>query len=122
MGLGIFSSSCFDPASIKSTVPGNPNPFNYQIIKTKQIKNFAILMIKYPECKNYEGNKILVFKDISIEDLRQRISIDPHFCEDKQNSPIARFVPTDEGWFLAIQLALSGSPEKSWPTEETGNF
>lgn len=111
MGIGLFrSSSSFDKkkkaiyqASLK--VPSknvNPDPSNYKIIKHKQIGFLLMVMINYPDCTNYEGNKICVFKDISILDLQSQKLIDPHFTNNKNvYAPIARFEPTDDGWYWA---------------------
>jgi len=57
-----------------------------------------IVGIKYHDCKNFEGKKILVFKNLYIERLEMQKLIDPHFSENKNfHSPIARFEPNDEG-------------------------
>lgn len=86
-------------------VSGNPDPFNYKIVQAKEAGRFLILKINYPDCTNYEGNKILVFRDLTLIDLVNQRIIDPHFFADsKLVSPIARFVPTDEGWDMAVKL------------------
>jgi len=62
-------------------------------------------MINYPDCNNYEGNKILVFEGIKYIKLYEQGSIDPHFSDNKKfHSPIARFEPTDKGWSMAVEL------------------
>lgn len=79
------------------TLP-DPRPTNYTIKDWKEIKNYLILLIKYNDCTNFEGEKVLVFKDCSYQNLLDQKLIDPHFSEDKSfHSPIARFEPTDEG-------------------------
>ena len=88
----------------------NPNPANYVIKKSEEVGAFLILLIHYPDCTNYEGNKILVFKGVKPLDLLNQKLIDPHFFVDpKVASPIARFVPTDEGWEMAIRFAKAES-------------
>lgn len=85
----------------------NPNPHNYRFVKVKEIDDgkFLVLLLHYPDCTNYEGNKILLFKDTTLIELINQRFIDPHFFTDQQlKSPIARFVPTDEGWRMAISL------------------
>lgn len=85
--------------------PGNPDPSNYQLVRAEEgLGKYLIVMIKYPDCKNYEGNKILVFKDVTLIELVNQKLIDPHFFpgDDKRKSPIARFVPTEEGWQMAL--------------------
>jgi hypothetical protein len=84
----------------------NPDPNNYKLIEVKEINNFLVVKIKYIDCTNYEGTKILVYKDVKLIQLINQKLIDPHFCDDKKwISPVARFVPTKEGWDMAIALA-----------------
>ena len=111
MGLGLIgSSSSLDKGinptrntvivnnTIVNRLP-NPDPKNYQIIKHSQYNNHVLLWIKYPDCNNYEGNKILLFKDCSLHKLQKQKVIDPHFSENKKyHSPFARFEPTEKGW------------------------
>ena len=76
----------------------NPNPKNYKIVKSEQIGEYLVLKIKYLDCVNYEGVKILVFKTTLKKLLNQKY-IDPHFCDNKKFiSPIARFEPTTFNW------------------------
>jgi hypothetical protein len=103
-----FSSSSFD-----SQLPGNqngdedkksqnPNPKRYSVKRMHKKGDFLILKINYPDCTNYEGNKILVYKGCTMVELAQQESIDPHFSDSKEfHSPIARFRPDDEGWKMA---------------------
>ncbi len=93
------------PAS--SPKPKQADPTNYKIIKAHEENKFLLVKINYPDCKNYEGNKILLFKDLTLLELVNQKLIDPHFFEKNELeivSPIARFVPTDEGWNMAIDL------------------
>jgi len=83
----------------------NPDPNNYTIKKTEQIREYLIVFINYPNCFNYEGNKILVYKHTRINYLINQKSIDPHFSNNKKYiSPIARFEPTNDGWLMAVKL------------------
>ena len=83
----------------------NPNPINYKIVKHRQVGDYLVIKIKYLDCTNYEGVKILIFKTTLKELIAQKY-IDPHFCEnEKFISPIARFVPTLEGWSDAYVYA-----------------
>jgi hypothetical protein len=86
--------------------PGNPDPNNYQLVKAEEKNGYLVVMIKYPDCTNYEGNKILVFKNLTLLQLVNQKLIDPHFfpADKKFQSPVARFVPTDEGWNMALAL------------------
>lgn len=84
---------------------GNPDPDNYQIVKAEEHGKWLIVQIRYPDCTNFEGNKILVFKDTTLIQLVNQKVIDPHFFNDKKfKSPVARFVPTEEGWDMARVL------------------
>lgn len=85
----------------------NPNPKNYTIEKHKQCGSSLVVKIKYHDCTNYEGIKILVFKKTDINQLLAQKLIDPHFCENKKFlSPIARFEPTNNGWDDAVWYAF----------------
>lgn len=109
MGIRLFGSncSCNTKYEVIEKVLPNPNPKNYSIIESKQIKNFLILKLKYHDCENYEGIKILVFEDMTFTLLElSGNGIDPHFCENCK-SPIARFEPTKRGWQMARMLVLS---------------
>ena len=114
MGIRLFGNSCCNcsiPPPYKSKRNSktiiidndlNPDPKNFNIIKHTKIGRFLIVKINYPNCTNYEGDKILVYEDISIEILRQKEELDPHFCDnDKCLSPLARFEPTEKGWKCA---------------------
>jgi hypothetical protein len=95
-----------NPASEPS--PENPDPNNYHLVAAEENGPYLIVMIKYPNCSNFEGNKILVYKDLNLIALVNQKLIDPHFFKDaKYASPIARFVPTTEGWKMA-QVFVAG--------------
>lgn len=105
MGLGgmICSSSTYD-TGVKY-FNSTPDPTNYKILKTLQIRNFMAVWIKYPTVKNYEGNKILLLRNITEEQLFKLNIIDPHFCENKTEVDlVARFEPTEYGWGLCLKL------------------
>jgi hypothetical protein len=86
-----------------SSSPPLPDPRNYKIKKYLEIDNNLLIEIQYLDCTNYEGNKILLYKDISLELLKSQVLIDPHFSENsKYRSPAARFEPTDAGWKMGI--------------------
>ena len=90
---------CGPKMSSGDTLP-NPNPSNYVIEDTLESGSYVIVKIKYTDCTNYEGLKILVYEGISEANIRKLGRLDPHFCEDKI-SPIARFEPTPQGWMNA---------------------
>jgi hypothetical protein len=105
MGMNTLSSCSSSPYATKDS---NPNPKVYKITRVFNFgKNLAIL-VTYPNCTNFEGNKILVYKNIhNLENLLKltKGELDPHFS--KGTSPFARFIPTEEGWNNAIKLCES---------------
>lgn len=114
MGIGVLRGSkcsCEDNTPVSSTepTPPNPNPRNFSIIRSATVGDYTIVMIKYHDCTNYEGKKILVFEKryVSAESLGEFKFIDPHFCEGQHLSPIARFEPTVRGWEMARRFALA---------------
>ena len=102
MGMSCMSSSSYDGGSV------NPNPKKYKIMDYEKNSSFLILWIKYLNCTNYEGNKILVYKDVTIEEIKEQgrlDGIDPHFSNNKKyHSPVARFEPTEFGLELAQKM------------------
>ena len=107
MGIHLFSHSTYDqPIRDMPIANPNPDPSNYEIIETFQEDNILVVKIRYPNCTTYEGLKILVYFDVTLEQLKQQKLIDPHFSENKNfASPIARFEPTERGWFMAKGFA-----------------
>ncbi len=112
MGIKLFGSSsdarycrasCDAVPSTAPPVPsGNPDPAKFEVIDTLGIGDYLIVEIRYPDCKNYEGRKIMVYKGTDWESLKKQKLIDPHFSDHpKFRSPIARFEPTDSGWRMA---------------------
>lgn len=113
MGIKLFrfSSSSYDnptPRSYDNPAPPNPNPTNYVVEKAFEGNYFLVVMVRYPDCTNYEGRKILVYRGVTLKGLLGQRSIDPHFSDNSNfYSPIARFVPTEEGWGMAMNFILA---------------
>lgn len=84
----------------------NPDPTNFSIGSCVAINGNLVVTLKYHNCTNFEGNKILVYKGVSKQQFLSRKTIDPHFTEDNLR-PFARFEPTHEGKLAAIALAES---------------
>lgn len=103
MGVGIMRSCGLTPPNSGLVFP-NPNPARFEIIRTQQVGKALVAEVKYPDCKNYEGRKILVYRSMDEGTFKCRTTIDPHFTPEL--GPIARFEPTDVGWKLAVDLAL----------------
>ena len=94
---------------------GNPDPKNYKIVDVFEKRPYLLIRIKYPDCHNYEGMKILLYKDVTLVQLERQKQIDPHFSQNSNyHSPLARFEPTDIGWktglFLIESLLKHGGP------------
>lgn len=95
MGVGPRLSGCSK----------NPNPKNFIIESNWTSGIYTIVKVRYPDCANFEGLKILVFRNVTIGQINKFKFLDPHFYNSKENaSPIARFVPTDEGMIMAIKF------------------
>jgi hypothetical protein len=101
---GLFSRYADTPDVVY--VSQNPDPLHYKIKQSEVIGTFLLLWVNYPDCKNYEGNKILLFQGVTLAALKKQKAIDPHFSDSqKYHHPIARFVPTEEGWAMAQDIA-----------------
>lgn len=82
----------------------DPNPTKFIIrMYNEQNGNLAIL-VKYPNCKNYEGEKVIVYRNTTWEQVRNLKELDPHFTKKTVIKPFARFEPTTEGWLKAVEL------------------
>lgn len=106
-GIKHFSSSSNDNNN-KNYEEFTPSPKieNYSIIKSVQLRKNLVVLINYKDVTNYEGNKIMIYENCTIEQLVKQELIDPHFSNNKNIlSPIARFEPTDQGWELALFVA-----------------
>jgi hypothetical protein len=112
LGISILSGcrSCDCDVSYTPEEPDtNPDPGNFKLLRYAAYKNYIVVEILYPDCTNYEGRKICLYK-ASMDEVYSAESLDPHFCEEEHLSPVARFEPTDFGWNLALKTAeqLSG--------------
>jgi len=116
MGLGLFkiSKSTYDNIVEQISTPlPNPNPENFKIIFHHKHRGYLIVKVNYPDCKNYEGNKIMVYNNVTLSALKKQKSIDPHFSNnDTMYSPIARFEPTDRGLAMALIFVRAWDNER----------
>jgi hypothetical protein len=79
----------------KTTIKGNPDPENWELLDILSYKDdYSILKLRYLDCTNYEGVKILIVKNRIFGKV-----IDPHFC--KNDLVVARFIPDENGWQYA---------------------
>lgn len=91
----------------------DPNPAVFHILRFYEFNGHIAVEINYPNCNTYEGNKIIVFLDTTIEQLRKLKEIDPHFTEEDKIKPFARFEPTFWGWFFACLITRNVRKSKS---------
>jgi len=126
-----FSSSSYDKVQYRDrivekrveVVLPNPDPENYVIDRCIEspLGLHVVLEVTYPDCKNYEGKKIMVYEYVTLDELVEQQHLDPHFAESKRfHSPIARFEPTERGWKMAtelvwnIEVEIAEEDEKTW--------
>jgi len=105
MGISLFGGSRCS-SSPYAVANSNPRPENFKIVKEKYLNGYLILIVKYPDCSNYEGKKLLVYEGFktSLALLKyNKGRLDPHFSRDK-GSPIARFKPTPESMDLVSRM------------------
>ena len=102
MGLHIGFKSCSRAPTADPPLPA-PDPSRFTIKRVLEVGHALVVRVNYPDCTNYEGNKIMVFACMTEERLRSLAQLDPHF--QPGFSPIARFEPTERGWELAVQCA-----------------
>lgn len=81
----------------------NPNPYKFRVKRAEEVGSFVCAMVNYPHATTYEGDKTLMLRDTSAEELEALDVLDPHFDED--SAVVARFEPTEEGWESAILFA-----------------
>jgi len=80
-------------------------------MKSSAVNGYIVIYVHYPDCKNYEGFKIMVYKS-NLTSLIKQGHLDPHFSDNKKYlSPIARFEPTPEGWIDAENFIRFKSEE-----------
>lgn len=83
----------------------NPDPNNYKILRSLTFNNWVLLEVKYPDCTNYEGRKLLLFRNTTLDKIMSQKSLDPHFSNNvKFISPFARFEPSNDGWIFAAKF------------------
>lgn len=110
MGVGPFGSCDVTWPSNEKVFP-NPNPKRFEIIRAIQVEEFVVAEIRYPDCVNYEGRKIMVFADITEAQFRAKKTLDPHFSPVV--GPVARFEPTNKGWEMAVLISKMASRAKT---------
>lgn len=91
-----------------------PDNTQYEIVEIFRVGEHVVLKVLYPNCRkcSYEGNKIMVFLNVSEVQLVKWRVIDPHFREGTSSereapSPAARFPASAEGMEDALAYARS---------------
>ena len=101
-GIKLFSSSSYDGTPVAK--PPMPDPNNFEVVTSLQVGAYSVVEVRYPDCTNYEGLKIMVYK-ATLDDLLLQGHLDPHFAESTEFlSPVARFEPTAAGWTMAMHF------------------
>ena len=99
MGLRLFKNCSSVRDNISRPAP-NPDSSRWQLLDRAEFANGYVLKVRYLDCTNYEGVKIMVYRG----SYRERTELDPHF-RDNPASPIARFRPDSDGWEYAKEFA-----------------
>lgn len=77
------------------------NEKEFEIVKLEQYHNYLAVKVLFPNCPN--GLKIMVYKTPVYNASIAKGELNPHFGRD--NSPIARYEPTNKGWSMAVAEA-----------------
>lgn len=100
--------SCESPLTKEKS--GNPDPANYRVQRRFEHGGNLLIEAIYLDCINYEGRKLMIYQDCTIDDLMKQGSLDPHFSSDADTkSPFMRLEPTEEGWRFGMMIL------KAWP-------
>ncbi len=104
MGMPVgFSRGCVN------SVSPNPNPFKFKVLKNLVINGCSILLVDYPGCRTFNGEKLLLLRREWKEGTPNgghAGNLDPHLL-GSHHIVLARFEPNELGWKLAIISALS---------------
>lgn len=109
---GSKSTPCYTPAptiinNIVVQNNNNPDPSNFRIEALVEQNGHCLLSVKYPNCTNFKGTKVLLVKATKKRILGLKV-LDPHFLEEGSNIEVlARFRPTKQGWELGLSVLKS---------------
>lgn len=82
----------------------NPSPTNFNVTLCYYQNGYTIVNVKYLDCTNYEGKKILVYLGDLVDAISASKKLDPHFFEG--GSLVARFAPNKQG-HAALQKLIT---------------
>lgn len=110
MGVRCFGGSTCS-SSPYAVEDSNPNPSKFMIMNEKYVNGFLVIHVLYPNCRNFEGNKLLVYREKGITNSKELLKrtgkkLDPHFSNN-EISPVARFIPNEEGLMLCERMISS---------------
>ena len=74
----------------------------FTVLERKEIPPFLVARLKFSECHNFNGEKIIVWEGAEIDPIRGRVIIDPQFREGA--NIVAMFEPTQRGWAYALKF------------------
>lgn len=86
---------------LEALLAKNPNPSKFKVEDVYNTGTLTALKVKYDNCTNYEGVKIMVVRS-KISDLISLQYLDPHFSDS--GLIVARFEPTSLGWSYACNF------------------
>jgi hypothetical protein len=99
---------------VRDDAPATPDASKYNVEDVEQVGAHLVMRVKYPNCRRcaYEGNKVMVFLNVTLKAAFKWHKIDPHFrapnhvvAANEAPSPAARFPGSDEGWQDALNWA-----------------
>ena len=83
----------------------SPDPDKFEIKEIAEQNRHTLIRINYPDCTNYRGEKILLYRNIRATDILGSVHLDPHFSESSIFPvPFARFRPTKKGWEMGLKM------------------
>jgi hypothetical protein len=77
---------------------------DFHIVELIQIGSSVVAIVRYLNCANHGGLKVMVYRNTDHAVLRHAKCLDPHFLETGL-SPFARFEPTFDGIAAASATA-----------------
>ena len=106
MGCSPMSRNCGVYRETTKVFAPNPDPVKFNVHATLQVGRHTVAKVTYPDCTNYEGEKILLYLCTTSVQILSMDILDPHFDDNEEIlSPFARFEPTDDGWDIAVKVA-----------------
>lgn len=109
------------PARTSSLKPvETPDASNFEVEDIVEVGPHLVLKVRYPNCAkcSFEGNKVLVFLNVSAKDAIKWRTIDPHFRAPgaaggkAAPGPRGRFPADPQGWQDAIDYAKFKSEQR----------